>query len=322
MKELLESGVHFGHQTRRWDPKMKPFIYTTRNGIHIIDLQKTVEKGEIAYQYIIDTVKEGGKVLFVGTKKQAQEAIKREAERCNQFYVTHRWLGGMLTNFKTIQNSIHRLKKLEKMEVDGTFEALTKKEVLNLSREKEKLDKNLGGIKEMNTLPDILFVIDPRKEYIAVNEARKLNIPVIAVVDTNCDPNIIDYPIPGNDDAIRAINLFAKIVADAVLEGETIAGKEMAENIAENIATAEAEKAKHEEETTEEEAKHTDEETISKNTTEETTSEKDTSEEEISDKVSSEKKTSDDINSEKKHSEDESSTEESEDKTINEEVKE
>ncbi len=242
MKELLESGVHFGHQTRRWDPKMKPFIYTTRNGIHIIDLQRTVEKGETAYQFIVDTVKDGGKVLFVGTKKQAQEAIKREAERCNQYYVTHRWLGGMLTNFKTIRNSITRLKKLEKMEVDGTFEQLTKKEVLNLTREKEKLNKALGGIKEMNTLPDIVFIIDPRKEYIAVNEARKLNIPVVAVVDTNCDPTIIDFPIPGNDDAIRAINLFAKIVADAVLEGETIAGKEMADNIAENIATAEAEK--------------------------------------------------------------------------------
>lgn len=240
MKELLESGVHFGHQTRRWDPKMKPFIYTTRNGIHIIDLQKTVERGENAYQFIVNTIRDGGKMLFVGTKKQAQEAIKREAERSNQFYVTHRWLGGMLTNFETIRKSIHRLKKLEKMEVDGTFSALTKKEVLNLTREKEKLEKVLGGIKEMNNLPDILFVIDPKKEYIAVNEARILNIPVVAVVDTNCDPTIIDYPIPGNDDAIRAINLFAKIIADAVLEGDTIAGKEIADNIADNIATSES----------------------------------------------------------------------------------
>lgn len=230
MKELLESGVHFGHQTRRWNPKMKPYIYTTRNGIHIIDLQKTVEKGEHAYSFIVDIVKEGGKVLFVGTKKQAQEAVKREAQRCNQFFVTHRWLGGMLTNYETIKRSIYRLKKLEKMEVDGTFEALTKKEVLNLTREKEKLEKVLGGIKEMGTLPEIVFVIDPRKEYIAVNEAKKLNIPVVAVVDTNCDPTIIDLPIPGNDDAIRAINLFAKVVADAVIEGENLAGKEMADN--------------------------------------------------------------------------------------------
>lgn len=234
MKDLLESGVHFGHQTRRWDPKMKQYIYTTRNGIHIIDLQRTVEKGEKAYQFILNVVKEGGKVLFVGTKKQAQEAIKKEAERCNQYYVTHRWLGGMLTNYETIKKSIHRLKKLEKMEVDGTFEALTKKEVLNLTREKEKLEKVLGGIKEMGTLPDAIFVIDPRKEYIAVNEARKLNIPVVAVVDTNCNPTIIDYPIPGNDDAIRAINLFAKIVADAVMEGDTIAGKEMVDNISQD----------------------------------------------------------------------------------------
>ncbi len=244
MKELLESGVHFGHQTRRWNPKMKPFIYTTRNGIHIIDLQRTVEKGEKAYSFIVDTVREGGKVLFVGTKKQAQEAVKREAIRSNQFYVTNRWLGGMLTNYETIKKSIYRLKKLEKMEVDGTFEALTKKEVLNLTREKDKLEKVLGGIKEMGTLPEIVFVIDPRKEYIAVNEAKKLNIPVVAVVDTNCDPTIIDYPIPGNDDAIRAINLFAKVVADAVVEGENLAGKEMAENISMGKDEEEGEKPK------------------------------------------------------------------------------
>ncbi len=249
MKELLESGVHFGHQTRRWDPKMAPFIYTTRNGIHIIDLQKTVERGEAAYKFVVNVVKEGGKVLFVGTKKQAQEAVKKEAERSNQFYVTHRWQGGMLTNFETIRKSIHKLKKLEKMEVDGTFEQLTKKEVLSRTREKEKLEKVFGGIKEMNTLPDVVFIIDPKKEHIAVNEARILNIPVVAVVDTNCDPTLIDFPIPGNDDAIRAINMFARIVSDAVLEGDTIAGKEMAENIAENIATAEEEMKSAEEET-------------------------------------------------------------------------
>lgn len=229
MKDLLESGVHFGHQTRRWDPKMSTYIYTTRNGIHIIDLQKTVEKCEKAYAFVRDIIKDNGKILFVGTKKQAQEAVKSEAERCKQYFVTNRWLGGMLTNFQTIKKSILRLKKLEKMEVDGTFDALTKKEVLTRTKEKDKLEKELGGIKEMVGLPDIIFVVDPKKEYIAVNEAIKLNIPVIAIVDTNCDPTIIDYPIPGNDDAIRAIGLFTKIIADAVIEGETIAGKEFVE---------------------------------------------------------------------------------------------
>ena len=229
MKDLLEAGVHFGHQTKRWDPKMKQFIYTERNGIHIIDLQKTVERGEIAYQAVREAVGKGGHVLFVGTKKQAQESIKSEAVRCEQFFVTNRWLGGMLTNFRTIRNSINRLKKIEKMEIDGTFEAMTKKEIMRVTKEKVKLEKVLGGIKEMTSLPSILFIIDPRKEYIAVSEAKKLKIPIVAVVDTNCNPSVIDYPIPGNDDAIRAINLFVKVIADAVIEGETMAGKMMVE---------------------------------------------------------------------------------------------
>ena len=229
MKDLLEAGVHFGHQTKRWDPRMKQFIYTERNGIHIIDLQKTVERGESAYQAVKSIVADGGHVLFVGTKKQAQESIKTEAIRCNQFFITNRWLGGMLTNFRTIRNSVNRLKKIEKMEVDGTFDAITKKEAIILTKEKGKLEKVLGGIKEMNSLPSALFIIDPRKEYIAVNEARKLGIPIIAVVDTNCNPDVIDYPIPGNDDAIRAINLFVRAISDAVLEGDTVAGKIMVE---------------------------------------------------------------------------------------------
>ena len=229
MKDLLEAGVHFGHQTKRWDPRMKPFIYTERNGIHIIDLQKTVEKGELAYQKVKDAVANGGHVLFVGTKKQAQDAIKSEALRCNQYYVTNRWLGGMLTNFRTIKNSINRLKKIEKMEVDGSFENYTKKEVIKMTKEKAKLEKMIGGIKEMPSVPSAIFVIDPRKEYIAVNEAKKLKIPIISVVDTNCNPTVIDYPIPGNDDAIRAINLFVRVIADAVIEGDMLAGKKMAE---------------------------------------------------------------------------------------------
>ncbi len=238
MKELLEAGVHFGHQAKRWDPRMAPFIYAERNGIHIIDLQKTVEKGEVAYNFIKDTVAEGGKVLFVGTKKQAQESVRAEADRCGQFYVTHRWLGGMLTNFYTIKKTLLRLKKLEKMEVDGTFESLTKKERLKLSKEKSRLEKVIGGIKEMSSLPDTIFVIDPNKEHIAVTEARKMNIPVVAVVDSNCNPNLIDYPIPGNDDAIRAISLFMKVLADAVIEGETLSGKAMAEAINEESRVA------------------------------------------------------------------------------------
>ncbi len=238
MKDLLESGVHFGHQAKRWDPKMAPYIYTQRNGIHIIDLQKTVEKGEVAYNFIRDRSAEGGKILFIGTKKQAQESVKNEAVRCNQFYVTNRWLGGMLTNFFTIKKSILRLKKIEKMEVDGTFDSLTKKERLKLLKHKTKLDKVLGGIKDMNSLPNAIFVIDPNKESIAVAEAIKMNIPVVSVVDSNCNPQIIDYPIPGNDDAIRAISLFMRVMADAVIEGENMASKAMAEAISEKKLAA------------------------------------------------------------------------------------
>jgi small subunit ribosomal protein S2 len=219
MKQLLEAGVHFGHQTRRWNPKMKPYIFGARNGIYIIDLQKTVRYFKTAYNFLRETAQGGEKVLFVGTKKQAQEAIFEEAARAGQFYVNNRWLGGMLTNFATIKRSIDRLKKIETMAQDGTYELLTKKEVLQLEREKEKLEKSLGGIKSMNRLPGAIFVIDPKKENIAIKEARKLGIPVVAVVDTNCDPDEIDYIIPGNDDAIRAIRLFAQKMADACVEG-------------------------------------------------------------------------------------------------------
>lgn len=220
MKQLLEAGVHFGHQTRRWNPKMKPYIFTERNGIYIIDLQKTVKKVNEAYEYVRNLAANGGTILFVGTKKQAQESVYEEATRAGMFYVNHRWLGGTLTNFKTIQKSIRRLKDIEKMEEDGTFEVLPKKEVVTLLREKERLEKFLGGIKEMNKLPDALFVIDPRKERIAIAEARKLNIPIIAIVDTNCDPDEIDYVIPANDDAIRAVRLLTSTIADAILEGK------------------------------------------------------------------------------------------------------
>ncbi|MFO7152754.1 MAG: 30S ribosomal protein S2 [Bacillota bacterium] len=220
MKQLLEAGVHFGHQTRRWNPKMKEYIFTERNGIYIIDLQKTVKKLDEAYEYVKNLAAEGGKILFVGTKKQAQESIQEEAKRCEMFYVNQRWLGGMLTNFKTIKKRIERLKELERMEEEGLFEVLPKKEVLNLKKEKERLEKYLGGIKNMTSLPDALFVVDPRKEKIAVSEARKLNIPIIAIVDTNCDPDEIDYVIPGNDDAIRAVKLITEKIADAVLEGK------------------------------------------------------------------------------------------------------
>ena len=219
MKQLLEAGVHFGHQTRRWNPKMAKYIFTERNGIYIIDLQKTVKKVDEAYNFIRETAQNGGTILFVGTKKQAQEAMKEEATRCNQFYVNERWLGGMMTNFKTIQKRVARLRQLEKMEEDGTFDVLPKKEVLGLRHEMEKLNKNLGGIKDMKKLPAALFVVDPRKEHIAVLEARKLNIPIVATVDTNCDPDEVDYVIPANDDAIRAVRLLASKMADAVLEG-------------------------------------------------------------------------------------------------------
>ena len=219
MKQLLEAGVHFGHQTRRWNPKMAEFIFTERNGIYIIDLQKTVKKVDAAYQAIKEVVEDGGKILFVGTKKQAQESIEDEAKRCGMYFVNQRWLGGMLTNFKTIKLRIDRLRKLEKMEEDGTFEVLPKKEVIQLKHEMERLEKFLGGIKDMKEMPKALFVVDPRKERIAILEAHKLGIPVIAIVDTNCDPDEIDYVIPGNDDAIRAVKLLSATMADAVIEG-------------------------------------------------------------------------------------------------------
>ena len=231
MKNLLESGVHFGHQTKRWDPRMKKFIFAERNGIHIIDLQKTIVSIKEAYEVVRGLVHDGQSVLFVGTKKQAQAAVQREAERCGMFYVNNRWLGGMLTNFTTIKKSILRLKKIEKMEVDGTFESLTKKEVAKLNREKAKLEKNLGGIKEMKNLPGAIFIIDTRKEAIAVAEAKRMGIPVIAIVDTNCDPTDIDFPIPGNDDAIRAITLFTQIIANAVVEADNEIGLEVIETL-------------------------------------------------------------------------------------------
>ncbi|WP_270369523.1 30S ribosomal protein S2 [Megamonas funiformis] len=219
MKQLLEAGVHFGHQTRRWNPKMAPYIFTERNGIYIIDLQKTVKKVDEAYDFLRSVAEEGKSILFVGTKKQAQEAVKEEALKSGMFYVNERWLGGMMTNFATIRKSINRLKELEAMEEDGTFEVLSKKEVLSLKREQEKLEKSLGGIKDMEELPGALFIVDPRKERIAVAEAKKLNIPIVAIVDTNCDPDEIDYVIPGNDDAIRAVKLLTSRMADAVIEG-------------------------------------------------------------------------------------------------------
>ena len=218
MKQLLEAGVHFGHQTRRWNPKMAPYIYTERNGIYIIDLQKSVGKVDEAYKAISDIAANGGTILFVGTKKQAQDAIKTEAERCNMFYVNERWLGGMLTNFKPIQSRIARLKAIAKMEEDGTFEVLPKKEVINLKKELDKLQRNLGGIKDMKKLPDAIFIVDPKKERICVQEAHALGIPLIGIADTNCDPEELDYVIPGNDDAIRAVKLIVSKMADAVIE--------------------------------------------------------------------------------------------------------
>ena len=220
MKQLLEAGVHFGHQTRRWNPKMAEYLFTERNGIYIIDLQKTVKKVEEAYMFVRDASLEGGNVLFVGTKKQAQDAIKEEAIRAGMYYVNVRWLGGMLTNFKTIKRSIQKLNNLTKMSEDGTFDLLPKKEVAALQKEMADLERNLGGIKDMKGLPAVMFVVDPKKEANAVAEARKLGIPVVAIVDTNCDPDCIDYVIPGNDDAIRAIKLIASVMADAVLEGK------------------------------------------------------------------------------------------------------
>ena len=239
MKQLLEAGVHFGHQTRRWNPKMAPYIYTERNGIYIIDLQKTVKKLEEAYAFVRDLSANGGNVLFVGTKKQAQDAIKEEATRCGGYYVNARWLGGMLTNFRTMRTRIDRLAQLRKMEEDGTFAMLPKKEVIKHQAEIEKLEKYLGGVKEMKKLPAALFIVDPRKERNAIAEARKLNIPIVAIVDTNCDPDEIDYVIPGNDDAIRAIRLIASAMARAAIEGRQ--GEDAAEAPAEAPAETAAE---------------------------------------------------------------------------------
>ncbi|KAB2494673.1 30S ribosomal protein S2 [Priestia endophytica] len=220
MKQLLEAGVHFGHQTRRWNPKMKKYIFTERNGIYIIDLQKTVKKVDEAFHFVKDVAAEGGKILFVGTKKQAQDSVKEEAARAGMYFVNQRWLGGTLTNFQTIQKRVKRLKDIERMAEDGTFEVLPKKEVVGLRKELDRLEKFLGGIKDMKQLPDALFIIDPRKERIAVAEARKLNIPIVGIVDTNCDPDEIDYVIPANDDAIRAVKLLTSKMADAVLEAK------------------------------------------------------------------------------------------------------
>ncbi len=242
MKQLLEAGVHFGHQTRRWNPKMAEYIYTERNGIHIIDLQKSVGKVDEAYKAVADIVADGGTILFVGTKKQAQDAIASEAERCGMFYVNERWLGGMLTNFKTIQSRINRLKEIEAMQEDGTFDVLPKKEVINLKKELEKLQKNLGGIKEMKRLPDAIFIVDPKKERICVQEAHALGIQLIGIADTNCDPDELDYVIPGNDDAIRAVKLIVSKMADAVIEANQGAEEAYTEE-AEGVEQAETEEA-------------------------------------------------------------------------------
>ncbi len=241
IKQLLEAGVHFGHHTRRWNPKMAEYIFTERNGIYIIDLQKTIKKFEEAYMFVRDAATDGGNILFVGTKKQAADAIREEAERCGMYYVNVRWLGGMLTNYKTIKMSIERLRSLEKMQEDGTFDMLPKKEVAALQKEMFNLEKNLGGIKNMNGLPSAIFIVDPRKEHNAVLEAKKLGIPVVAIVDTNCDPDDADYVIPGNDDAIRAIRLISSVIADAVLEGKQ--GEQLNEAEAEITAAEEAEDA-------------------------------------------------------------------------------
>ncbi len=238
MKQLLEAGVHFGHLTRRWNPKMAPYIYTERNGIYIIDLQKSVGMVDDAYNAIGDIVANGGRILFVGTKKQAQDTIKNEAERCGEFYVNERWLGGMLTNFKTVQTRIERLKEIERMEEDGTFDVLPKKEVIGLRKEMDKLQRNIGGIKEMKNLPDAIFVVDPKKERICVSEAHALGIPLIGICDTNCDPEELDYVIPGNDDAIRAVKLLVSKMADAVIEAKQGMMNEVSDEEAEAAAAA------------------------------------------------------------------------------------
>ncbi len=241
MKQLLEAGVHFGHQTRRWNPKMKPYIFTERNGIYIIDLQKSVGMVDSAYNAISDIAAQGGTVLFVGTKKQAQEAVKSEAERCGMYYVNERWLGGMLTNFKTIQSRIKRLKDIERMSQDGTFDVLPKKEVINIKKEWDRLEKNLGGIKEMTRVPDAIFVVDPKKEHICIQEAKALGITLFGICDTNCDPEELDYVIPGNDDAIRAVKLIVSKMADAIIEGNQGEESAVASDIEAESAAAEAE---------------------------------------------------------------------------------
>ena len=235
MKQLLEAGVHFGHQTRRWDPKMAEYIFQARNGIHIIDLQKTSKKLDEAYKFVKEQAEEGKTILFVGTKKQAQECIKEAAQRCNMYYVDQRWLGGMLTNFKTIEQRVQRLRDLEVMSEDGTFDVLPKKEVSGLRNEMEKLEKNLGGIKEMKEMPGVMFVVDPKKERIAILEAKKLGIPVVGLVDTNCNPEDVDYAIPGNDDAIRAVKLIADCMANAVIEGRQGEDAEVASEMEEMV---------------------------------------------------------------------------------------
>ena len=240
MKQLLETGVHFGHQTRRWNPKMKKYIYGERNGIHIVNLEQTVDIIENqVYPFIVEQAKQGKSILFVGTKKQAQDAIKEEAERCGQYYINSRWLGGTLTNFKTIRSRVERLNKLDNMEKMGEFDLLPKKEVIGLKAEREKLQTNLGGIREMRSLPGVMFIVDPDQEDIAVLEARKLHIPIVAITDTNCDPDLIDYVIPGNDDAIRAVKLIASVIADAVIEANQ--GEQMEEVPAEEVAEEKAE---------------------------------------------------------------------------------
>ena len=251
MKQLLEAGVHFGHQTRRWDPKMAEYIFQARNGIHIIDLQKTSKKIDEAYAFLKEQVEEGKTVLFVGTKKQAQECVKEAAEKSGMYYIDQRWLGGMLTNFGTIRTRVQRLKDLEKMQEDGTFDVLPKKEVILLKKEMEKLERNLGGIKEMEEIPGVIFLVDPKKEHIAVLEAKKLGIPVIGLVDTNCNPEEVDYAIPGNDDAIRAVKLITDVMANAIIEGkqgESFEAEEVAEEVSEEPASMEEVVANSEEE--------------------------------------------------------------------------
>ena len=250
MKQLLEAGVHFGHQTRRWDPRMAEYIFQARNGIHIIDLQKTSKKIDEAYAFLKEQVEEGKTVLFVGTKKQAQECVKDAAEKSGMYYVDQRWLGGMLTNFDTIRTRVQRLKDLEKMQEDGTFEVLPKKEVILLKKEMEKLERNLGGIKDMEEIPGVIFLVDPKKEHIAVLEAKKLGIPVIGLVDTNCNPEEVDYAIPGNDDAIRAVKLITDVMANAIIEGkqgESFEAEEVAEEVSEEPASMEEVVAESEE---------------------------------------------------------------------------